>query len=126
MRSALLWMKELRGSERYRRERNPGVNQTLCGCHLRESGPQSLDVWITQSPVVHLHGLHRAEAVQSLQLVSRESVDGLQEGVVCELEGRVKWDRSVQSFAPHLDSDLCSTRGDNPTGENKKRDECCM
>lgn len=66
-----------------------------------------------------MHSLHSAEAVQPLQLVSGESVDGLQEGVVCELEGRVQGDRSVQGFAPHLGSDLCRRHGDNPGGGKK-------
>lgn len=67
-----------------------------------------------------MHGLHRAEAVQPLQLVSGESVDGLQEGVVGELEGWVQGDRSVQGFAPHLGSDLCRRHGDNPEGNKIK------
>lgn len=76
MRNGLFWMEELR-CEGYRREGNPGVHQTLRGCHLCDRRPQSLDVRITKSPVVHLHGLHGAEAVQSRQLVSGKSVDGL-------------------------------------------------
>lgn len=111
--ACLLWMEKLGcGCERKRREGNPWVDQTLSGCHLCDCRPQSLDVWVTQSPVVHVHGLHRAEAVQPLELVSGESVDGLQEGVVCELEGRVEWDRSMQSFAPHFGSEDCRTHGD--------------
>ena len=59
---------------------------------------------ITQRPLVHVHRLHRAEAVESLELVDGrgESVDSLQEGVVSELEGRVQGDRCRQCFAPHL------------------------
>lgn len=88
--ACLLWLEKLcRGCEGQRWEGNPWVHQTLSGCHLCDCRPQSLDVWITKSPVVHVHGLHSAEAVQTLQLVSGESVDCLQEGVVSELEGRV-------------------------------------
>lgn len=76
--ACLLWMEKLGcGCERQRREGNPWIDQALSGCHLRDCRPQSLDVWVTQSPVVHVHGLHGAEAVQPLELVSGESVDGL-------------------------------------------------
>lgn len=53
--------------------------------------------------MVHVHGLQRTEAIQSLQLVdgSGESVDSLQEGVVGQLEGRVQRDRRGQGFASH-------------------------
>lgn len=121
MRNGLLWMEKLRCSRKGdRREGKPGVNQTLRGCHLCDCRSKSLNVRIAKSPVVHVHGLHRAETVKSLELVSGESVDGLQEGVVCELEGRVQWDRSVQGFAPHVDSDLCRRHGDNPEGRKPK------
>lgn len=92
----LFRMEELRrGCEGDRLERDPGVDQPLGGCHLRDRRPQSLNVRVTKSPVVHVHGVHCAEAVQSVQLVSWESVDGLQEGVVGELQRRVHGDRSV-------------------------------
>lgn len=116
-------MEELRrGGEGYRREGEPGVDQTLGGRHLRDRRPQSLNVRVPKSPVVHVHGLHRAQAVQPLQLVGGERVDGLQEGVVGELEGRVQGDRSVQGFAPHLDSDLCRGRAGDP-GEERRGEE---
>lgn len=122
--AGLFGVEELRrrGCEGNRREGKPGVDQTLGSCHLRDRRPQSLNVRVTKSPMVHVHGLHRTEAVQSLQLVSWESVDGLQEGVVCELEGRVQGDRSVQGFAPHLDSDLCRGHGENPGGGKKEKE----
>lgn len=78
-------------------------------------------MWIAKSPVVHVHGLHRAEAVQSLQLVSGESVDGLQEGIVCELEGWVQGDRSMQGFTPHFGSDLCRGSAGNPEKNRKHK-----
>lgn len=53
--------------------------------------------------MVHVHGLHRAEAVEPLQLIRRERVDCLQERVVSELQSRVQRDRSVQCFAPHVE-----------------------
>lgn len=112
--TSLFRVEELgRGSEGQRGEGDPGVHQTLGGCHLRDCRPQSLDVRVAQSPVVHVHGLHCAEAVKPLQLVGGERVDGLQEGVVGELEGRVQRDRCVQGFAPHLASDACGRRGDD-------------
>lgn len=108
-RGRLLGVEELRGGrERQHREGEPGVHQALGG--RRDRRPESLHVRIAQSPVVHVHGLHRAQAVQPLQLVRRERVDGLQEGVVGELQGWVQGDRSVQGFAPHVGSDFCGTR----------------
>ena len=109
----LLWVEQLgRGREGQRREGKPWVDQTLSGSHLCDGRPQSLDVRVAQSPVVHVHGVHGAEAVQPLELLRGESVDGLQEGVVCQLEGRVQRDRSMQSFAPHFGSELCRKHGD--------------
>lgn len=116
----LFGMEELRcGCEGQSREGKPGVHQALGRCHFCDGRPQSLDVRVAKSPVVHVHGLHRAEPVQSLQLVSGESVDGLQEGVVGELEGRVQGDRSVQGFTPHLGSDLCRRHSEDPVGNRK-------
>lgn len=114
--AGLLRVKELRrGREGQRREGNPGIHQALGGRHLRDGGPQALDVRVTQSPVVHVHGLHGTQAVQALQLVARERVDCLQEGVVGELERRVQWNRRVQGFASHLGSEVamkvCSEGG---------------
>lgn len=105
--AGLLLVKELgRGREGQPREGNPGVHQPLGGRHLRDGRPQALDVRVTQSPVVHVHGLYGAQAVQPLQLVAGERVDRLQEGVVGELEGRVQRDRRVQGFASHLGSEV--------------------
>ena len=58
--------------------------------------------------MVHVHGLYRAEAVESLQLVhsSGERVDCLEEGVVSQLERRMQWDWRGQSFAPHVGESL--------------------
>lgn len=73
---SLFRMEELRGRrEGQRRKGDSGIHQTLGGRGDRR--PQSLHVRVTKSPVVHVHGLHRTQPVQSLQLVSRESVDGL-------------------------------------------------
>lgn len=76
---------------------------------------------VTKSPVVHMHGLYRAEAVQPLQLLHGERVDGLQEGVVGELQGRVQGDRSVQGFAPHLGSELSRRHGKYPEKKTYER-----
>lgn len=110
-RARLLGLQQLR-REGQRGEGDAGVHQALRRGHLRDSGPQALDVRVAQSPVVHVHGVHGAQAVQALQLLGREAVDGLQEGVV-ELQRRVQGDRGVQGFAAHRGSELCTGHGHN-------------
>lgn len=100
----LLGVEEVRG-EGKRGEREAGIHQALGSCHLCDGGAGDfMHIGVAQCPVVHVHGLHGAESIQTLQLVHScgESVHSLEEGVVGELQGRVQWDGGWQCFASHL------------------------
>lgn len=99
----LLGVEEVRGKGE-RGEREAGVHQALRR-HLRNGRTGDfMHIGVAQCPVVHVHGLHGAESVQTLQLVHScgEGVHSLEEGVVSELQGRVQRDGGWQSLASHL------------------------
>lgn len=100
----LLGVEEV-GGEGQSREGEASVHEALRRRHLGDGGAGDLvHVGVPQRPVVHVHGLHSAEAVQALQVVhgGGEGVHGLQEGVVGELQRRVERDRRRQGLAPHF------------------------
>lgn len=118
----LLGVEEVRGGGEGQRRREAGeaLRQALRRCHLAQRrrraaaevarrpraarrGRGGGGRVAAQRPVVHVHRVHGAEAVEALQVVHgrRERVDGLQEGVVGQLQRRVKRDRGRQRFAPH-------------------------
>lgn len=74
-------VEKVRGERKSRGKRKAGVHEAL-------------NVRVTHSPGVQVHGLNRTNPVQSLQMIHGrgESVDRLQKRVV-ELQGRVKWNR---------------------------------
>lgn len=93
------------GGKRQGREGEARVHEALRRRHLRDGGAGDLvHIGIPQRPVVHVHGLYRAETVQALQVVhcGRESIHGLQEGVIGELQRRVERDGRWQGLAPHF------------------------
>lgn len=105
------------------REGEARVHEALRRCHLRDGGAGDLvHVGVPQRPVVHVHGLHRAEPVQALQVVhcGREGVHGLQEGVIGELQRRVQGDGRRQGLAPHF-SGFCSGRRELPLSSRTLR-----
>ena len=101
---ALLGVKEVSGKGQSL-EGEASVHETLRCRHLGDGGAGDLvHVGVSQSPVVHVHGLHRAETVQALQVVycGGEGVHSLQEGVIGELQRGVERDGRGQGLAPHF------------------------
>lgn len=96
------WMHKLR------EERDRGKRETREGTAGQK--------WrISQRPVVQMDGVKRAEAVDTGHLIGRkmEAVGCLEEGVIGQLEGRMKRYRSRKCFTTHdseLDSKSISSR----------------
>lgn len=60
--------------------------------------------WVPQSPLVQVHGVKGAEAIEVGEVIrghSRQPIECLQEGVVGELEGRMDRHWGRQSLTSH-------------------------
>lgn len=81
-----------------------GIHQAGHPRYFGERGAGQMHGWVAQCPLVKVNRMQSTETIEVGQMVRRycwKAIEGLQEGVIGELQGGVNGHRSRQGLATH-------------------------